>query len=68
MGRRMTFEDAARFVLGRERDPERRVRPTPSLPRFKFLEKPMPPDKEPAGARKKPRHARGSSRPGKASQ
>jgi hypothetical protein len=62
MGRRMTFEDAARFVLGRERESERRVRPRPSLPRFKCLEKPMPPDKEPASARKKPR----PSRPGKA--
>jgi hypothetical protein len=68
MGRRMTFEDAARFVLGRVREAERRERPRPSLPRFKCLEKPMPPDNEPASARKKPRAARGSSRPGKAPQ
>ena len=68
MGRRMTFEDAARFVLGREREQERRARPRPSLPRFKFLEKPMPPDKEPASARKKPRHAGGRGRPGRASE
>ena len=62
MSRRMTFEDAARFVLGRMREPERRARPTPSLPRFKCLEKPMPPDHELASARKKSQ----PGRPGKA--
>lgn len=64
MGRRMTFEDAARLVLGRERELERRERPRPSLPRFKCLEKPMPPD-EPASARKKRRPARRNGRPSK---
>ena len=66
MSRRMSFEDAARFVLGRERESARRERPRPSLPRLKCLEKPMPPDNEPASAGEKPRPARGSSRPGKA--
>jgi hypothetical protein len=68
MGRRMTFEDAARFVLGREREIERRERPRPSLPRFKCLEKPMPPDNEPARARKKPKPARRNGRPSKSPQ
>jgi hypothetical protein len=66
MGRRITFEDAARFVLGRERDLERKTAPKPSLPRLKWLEQAMPPDIEPISARKKPPPSRRSSRPGKA--
>jgi hypothetical protein len=65
MGRRMTFEDAARFVLGREREHERRTRPRPSLPRLKCLEKPMPPDNEPVGARQRPHPPRRNARTGK---
>jgi hypothetical protein len=66
MGRRITFEDAARFVLGRERELERKTRPKPSLPRLKCLEQPMPADIEPISERKKPPPARRSSRSGKA--
>jgi hypothetical protein len=65
MGRRITFEDAARFVLGRERELERKTGSKPSLPRLKWLEKAMPPDIEPIRQRKKPPHSRGSSRSGK---
>jgi hypothetical protein len=62
MGRRISFEDAARFVLGRERELERKTVPKPSLPRLKWLEEPMPPDIEPIRERKKPPPSRGSSR------
>jgi hypothetical protein len=66
MGRRITFEDAARFVLGRERELERKAAPKPSLPRLKWLEQAMPPDIEPVRDRKKPPPSRRSSRPSKA--
>jgi hypothetical protein len=66
MGRRISFEDAARFVLGRERELERKTGPKPSLPRLKWLEKAMPPDIEPIRQRKKTPPSRGSSRSGKA--
>jgi hypothetical protein len=66
MGRRITFEDAARFVLGRERELERKTGPKPSLPRLKWLETAMPPDIEPIRERKKPPPSRRSSRSGSA--
>lgn len=66
MGRRITFEDAARFVLGRERELERKTGPKPSLPRLKWLEAAMPPDIEPIRERKKAPPSRRSSRSGKA--
>jgi hypothetical protein len=66
MGRRISFEDAARYVLGRERELERKTGAKPSLPRLKWLEKTMPPDIEPARERKKQPAPRRSSRSGKA--
>jgi hypothetical protein len=66
MARRISFEDAARFVLGRERELERKTAPKPSLPRLKWLEKAMPPDIEPTRQRKKSPSSRASSRSGKA--
>ena len=66
MGRRITFEDAARFVLGRERELERKTGAKPSLPRLKWLERAMPPDIEPIRERKKASPSRRTSRSGKA--
>jgi hypothetical protein len=66
MGRRISFEDAARYVLGRERELEKKSGSKPSLPRLKWLEKAMPPDIEPIKEQKKPPTSRRSSRSGKA--
>jgi hypothetical protein len=66
MGRRISFEDAARFVLGRERELERKTGAKPSLPRLKWLEKAMPPDPEPIRERKKQPPSRRNSRSAKA--
>jgi hypothetical protein len=65
MGRRISFEDAARYVLGRERELERKTGAKPSLPRLKWLEK-APPDIEPVRERKKQPASHRSSRSGKA--